>query len=82
MSKIQKPRTSWEFCVYPALKKWLEASGMNQITIAPELNTTQFTLSSWTRGAREPTVQFLLALEDMTGLTFRELFGECEGRKR
>lgn len=23
----------------------------------------------------------LLALEDLTGMTFRELFGECEGRR-
>lgn len=28
-----------------------------------------------------PTIQKLLALEDLTGLTFREMFGECEGRR-
>ena len=27
------------------------------------------------------TVRAFLALEDLTGMTFRELFGECEGRK-
>ena len=26
-------------------------------------------------------VRLLLALEDLTGMTFRELFGECEGRR-
>lgn len=31
-----------------------------------------------TRHAEEIAV--LLALEDLTGQTFRELFGECEGR--
>lgn len=81
MSKIQKPKTSWEFCVYPALKAALEKIGDNQITIAPKLNTTQFTMSAWTRGDRDTTVRLLLALEDLTGMTFRELFGECERRK-
>lgn len=30
---------------------------------------------------RDTTVRLLLALEDLTGMTFRELFGECEGRR-
>lgn len=29
---------------------------------------------------RDARTQTLLVLEDLTGLTFRELFGECEGR--
>lgn len=29
----------------------------------------------------DTTVRLLLALEDLTGLTFREMFGECEGRR-
>lgn len=33
------------------------------------------------RGDRDTTVRLLLALEDLTGLTFRELFGECEERQ-
>ena len=32
-------------------------------------------------GDRDTTVRLLLALEDFTGMTFRELFGECEGRR-
>lgn len=27
------------------------------------------------------TVRLLLALEDLTGKPFREMFGECEGRR-
>ena len=33
------------------------------------------------RGDRDVVVRLLLALEDLTGLTFREMFGECEGRR-
>lgn len=29
----------------------------------------------------EATVRAFLALEDLTGKPFRELFGECEGRR-
>lgn len=32
------------------------------------------------RADHDVTVRLLLALEDLTGLTFREMFGECEGR--
>ena len=31
-------------------------------------------------GDRDTTVRMLLALEDLTGMTFRELFGGCERR--
>ena len=37
-------------------------------------------ISQYVKGDIEPTIQKLLALEDLTGLTFREMFGECEGR--
>lgn len=30
---------------------------------------------------RDARTQVLLALEDLTGMTFRELFGECEERQ-
>ena len=81
MSKILRPKTPFEFCVYPALKACLEAENYNQTTLAQSLGTSQFTVSSWTRGDRDVTVRLLLALEDLTGMTFRELFGECEGRR-
>lgn len=32
-------------------------------------------------GDRDTMARLLLALEDLTGLTFWELFGECEGRQ-
>lgn len=38
-------------------------------------------ISQYVKGDIEPTIQKLLALEDLTGLTFREMFGECEGRR-
>ncbi len=80
MSKIMRPKTPFEFCVYPKLKACLEAENYNQTTLAQSLGTSQFTVSAWTRGDLDTTVRLLLALEDLTGMTFRELFGECEGR--
>lgn len=52
----------------------------NQTELAQYLGTSQFTISAWARGDRDTTVRLLLALEDLTGMTFREMFGECEGR--
>lgn len=31
--------------------------------------------------AQKQVMDKLLALEDLTGMTFRELFGECKGRR-
>ena len=81
MSKIMRPKTPFEFCVYPALKERLEAENYNQATLAQSLGTTQYTVSSWIRGSRDTTIQMLLRLEALTGMTFREMFGECEGRR-
>ena len=81
MSKVIMSKTSWERCVYPVLKEALEKTDYNQIALAQSLGTTQFTVSAWARGDRDVTVRLLLALEDLTGMTFREMFGECEGRR-
>lgn len=81
MSKIARPKTPFEFCAYPALKESLEKMNCNQTELAQSLGTSQFTVSAWARGDRDATVRRLLALEDLTGMTFRELFGECEGRR-
>lgn len=59
----------------------MEKENYNQTELARFLGTSQFTVSAWARGDRDTTVRLLLALEDLTGLTFRELFGECEGRR-
>lgn len=80
MSKVMRPKTPFEFCAYPVLKEAPEKTNYNQAELAQSLGTSQFTVSAWTRGDRDTTVRLLLALEDLTGLTFRELFGECEGR--
>lgn len=80
MSKIVRPKMPFEFCAYPALKEALEKTNYNQTELAQSLGISQFTVSAWVRGDRDVTVRLLLALEDLTGLTFRELFGECEGR--
>jgi len=79
MSKIVRPKTPFEFCTYPVLKEALEKMNYNQL--AQYLGTSQFTISAWARGDRDTTVRLLLALEDLTGMTFREMFGECEGRR-
>ena len=81
MSKIVRPKTPFEFCAYPVLKEALEKTNYNQTELAQSLGTSQFTVSAWARGDRDVTVRLLLALEDLTGMTFRELFGDCEGRK-
>jgi transcriptional regulator with XRE-family HTH domain len=79
MSKIGRPKTPFEFCAYPALKEALEKTNYSQTELAQSLGVSQFTVSAWVRGDRDTTVRLLLALEDLTGMTFRELFGECEG---
>ena len=81
MSKIIMSKTPFERCVYPVLKEALERTNYNQTELAQSLGTSQFTVSAWTRGDRDATVRLLLALEDLTGMSFRELFGECEGRQ-
>lgn len=81
MSKIVRPKTPFKFCAYPVLKEALEKMNYNQTELAQSLGTSQFTVSAWVRGDRDTTVRLLLALEDLTGLTFRELFGECEGQR-
>ena len=58
----------------------LEKTNYNQTELAQSLGTSQFTVLAWALGERDVTVRLLLALEDLTGMTFRELFGECEGR--
>ena len=80
MSKIIMSKTSFERCVYPVLKEVLGKTDYNQAELAQSLGTSQFTVSAWTRGDRDTTVRLLLALEDLTGMTFRELFSECEVR--
>lgn len=80
MSKIVRPKTPFEFFAYPVLKEALEKTNYNQTELAQFLGTSQFTVSAWARGDRDVTVRLLLALEDLTGMTFRELFGEYEGR--
>ena len=81
MSKIVRSKTPFEFCIYPGLKEALEKMNYNQTELAQSLGTSQFTLSAWARGDRDTTVRLLLALEDLTGMTLRELFGECEERR-
>lgn len=81
MSKIVRSKTPFEFCIYPVLKEALGKMNYNQTELAQSLGTSQFTVSAWARGDRDTTVRLLLALEDLTGMTFRELFGECEERR-
>ena len=69
MSRFVMSKTPWERCVYPVLKEALEKTNYKQTELAQSLGTSQF------------TVRLLLALEDLTGMTFWELFGECEGRR-
>lgn len=81
MSRFVMSKTPWERCVYPALKAALEKTDYNQTTLAAETGISASVISRYVKGDIEPTIQKLLALEDLTGLTFREMFGECEGRR-
>lgn len=57
-----------------------KARGMSQSQFAAMCGLVQGQLANYEYGRIMPTIQKLLALEDLTGMTFRELFGECEGR--
>lgn len=81
MSKWPLSKTPWERCVYPVLKEELEKTDYNQIALAQSLGVTQTTVISWTHGDRDTTIQMLLRLEALTGMSFDELFGKCEGRR-
>lgn len=78
MSKIMRPKTPFEFCAYPVLKEALEKTNYNQTELAQSLGTSQFTVSAWVRGDRDATVRLLLALEDLTRMTFREIFCQAD----
>ena len=70
-------------CAYPQLQNALEDLGYKQMELAKELGVAQSTIAGLTFGDREPTIQMLMRLETITGLTFRELFEECvSGRRR
>jgi transcriptional regulator with XRE-family HTH domain len=81
MSRFIMSKTPWERCVYPALKAALERTDYNQTTLGRAAGISVTLISRYIKGDIEPTIQKLLALEDLTGLTFREMFGECEGRR-
>lgn len=74
MSKIVRPKTPFEFCVYPVLKEALEKTNYNQTELSQSLGTSQFTVSAWARGDRDMTVRLLLALVFVnTGLEYPEI---------
>lgn len=80
MSRFVMSKTPWERCVYPALKAALEKTDYNQTTLGAATGIHQSNISRFIKGDVDATIRGLLALEDLTGMTFRELFGECEGR--
>lgn len=81
MGRFVKSKTPWERCPYPALKAALEKTDYNQTTLGRATGIHTSNISRYIKGDMDSTIRGLLALEDLTGLTFRELFGECEGRK-
>lgn len=80
MSRFVMSKTPWERCVYPALKAALEKTDYNQTTLSRATGIHQSNISRFIKGDVDATIRGLLALEDLTGMTFRELFGECERR--
>ena len=81
MSKIVRPKTPFEFCAYPVLKEALEKTDYNQTTLAEATGISASNVSRYVKGDVDATVRAFLALEDLTGKSFHELFGECEGRR-
>lgn len=81
MSRFIMSKAPWERCIYPGLKAALEKTDYNQTTLAAATGISASNISRYVKGDIESTVKNFLALEDITGLTFRELFGECEGRR-
>lgn len=81
MSRFVMSKTPWERCVYPALKAALEKTDYNQTTLAEAPGISASNVSRYIKGDVDVTIRGLLALEDLTGMTFRELFGEWEGRR-
>ena len=81
MSRFVMSKTTWERCVYPALKAALEKTDYNQTTLSRETGIHASNISRYIKGDVDATIRGLLALEELTGMTFRELFGECEGRR-
>lgn len=81
MSRFVMSKTPWERCVYPALKAALEKTDYNQATLAEVTGISATNVSRYVKGDVDVTVRAFLALEDLTGKSFRELFGECEGRR-
>lgn len=75
MSRFVMSKTPWERCVYPALKAALEKTDYNQTTLAKATGIHGSNISRYIKGDVDSTIRGLLALEDLTGKPFRELFG-------
>ena len=75
MPRFIMSKTPWERCVYPGLKAALEKTDYNQATLARVTGISQTNVSRYIKGDVETTVRAFLALEDITGKPFRELFG-------
>ena len=59
----------------------LEKTDYNQTTLGRATGIHQSNVSRFIKGDVDATIRGLLALEDLTGKPFRELFAECEGRQ-
>ena len=81
MSRFVMSKTPWERCPYPGLKAALEKTDYNQTTLAEETGISATNVSRYIKGDVDVTVRAFLALEDLTGMTFRELFEKYEGRR-
>lgn len=76
MPRFVMSKTPWERCPYPGLKEALEKTEYNQTTLAEVTGISATNVSRYIKGDVDVTVREFLALEDITGKSFRELFGE------
>ena len=75
MGRFVMSKTPWELCPYPGLKAALEKTDYNQTTLAAATGISASVISRYIKGDMDSTIRGLLALEELTGKTFRDLFG-------
>jgi len=61
----------------PALQEWLEETGTTQVQLAREIQVSQPTISDWVNGNITPSVDNLVRLSGVTGISIERLVREA-----
>jgi transcriptional regulator with XRE-family HTH domain len=65
-----------------SLRDWLASTGTTQAALAKQLGVSQPTVSDWARGNIFPDIENLRRLSATTGLSFDDLIGAPERKRR